>query len=241
MSLENELEMLRAKVLGLEEELQRNRQKNEELWQENEALRHSAAEYEATIYQDEVTIAQLRESSTHDFLTGLLNRRGMWEHLNPMLSRLALPGKERSDNMLHSLSLLFLDVDFFKRINDTYGLDIGDKVLKRIGGGLDNGLVFGHRLREEDRVVRWGGEEFCVLLPGTNTEQFQKIMRDPVTGRMRSLELNFSEGEIELRITLSGGFAEHHPEDDFQNTILRAQAALKAAKKTGRNKVVIAI
>lgn len=236
MSIDNESEEL----VRLRGEAASLLQEKEQLQKENSGLKTLVEQLEATIYEDELLIQQYKESSTRDFLTGLLNRRGMWEHLNPMLSRLMVPGHkhdiERADDVLNSLSLLYLDIDFFKNINDTYGDHIGDKVIQVVAEMLDNGLIFGRELRKADKVVRYGGEEFIVIMPAMSKKGFQEFLR----AHPRKLEIEFADGDLKFMVTLSAGFAEHKPGQDFKETIRRGWAALKTAKKTGRNRIVIA-
>lgn len=153
-----------------------------------------------------------------DALTGAINRRGIMLQLDQLHARAA-----RGE---HVYVVLMLDIDHFKSVNDTYGHAEGDLVLQRVARNLHEGLRVG------DIVARWGGEEFCVLLPRTRLAEGQslaeRITRDIATGGTP-------------RITVSIGVAEARAQvENMDEVIRRADAALYRAKDAGRNRVVLA-
>ncbi|MEA1990320.1 MAG: diguanylate cyclase [Pseudomonadota bacterium] len=165
--------------------------------------------------QAEYKQLQLEHEIQHDPLTGTFNRRGLDLLFNEHL---------RSYNPVFSLVLF--DIDHFKSINDNYGHDIGDLVLKEL-----TTLVSLH-LRSTDAVIRWGGEEFLVLLPNTTIEQATLIANN--------LKNQISRHQFtKVRsVTCSFGVSQYKKEDTKESLVKRCDQALYHAKNSGRNKVV---
>ncbi|MES9927927.1 MAG: diguanylate cyclase, partial [Candidatus Thiodiazotropha sp. 6PDIVS] len=164
--------------------------------------------------------AYLEAISYKDELTGLLNRRSLTDVLAQSVSE----AKERNK----SLTLLMLDVDHFKRLNDTYGHGMGDRMLKELGHLLTK------RLRESDFACRYGGEEFSVILTGTGREGGLKTAED--------IRKAVSQIVIDgVSITISVGLASlHQCQDSTPKCLLEAaDCALYMAKQQGRNRTVI--
>jgi two-component system cell cycle response regulator len=162
-----------------------------------------------------------------DSLTGLYNRRYLNAHLSSMIERAQASGKP--------LSLFMLDIDHFKRVNDTYGHASGDEVLRQVAG------LISHNLREFDLTARIGGEEFVVVMPDTPVTA--ALM---VADRMRKM---VAETDMPLRgaattspqrVTVSIGVANLVEGEGGDELLRRADEALYAAKNAGRNQVVIA-
>jgi diguanylate cyclase (GGDEF)-like protein len=170
--------------------------------------------------------AQLDALARTDVLTGLPNRREILECLQAELERSARSG--------HPVSVLMLDVDHFKQVNDTYGHAAGDHVLQALAGAAHDSL------RRIDSCGRIGGEEFLVLLPETDI--------DEASATAERLRLAIAEAKIiaeqhALQVTVSIGVATHRPADPMPTPELllqRADRGLYAAKKGGRNRVVSA-
>jgi diguanylate cyclase (GGDEF)-like protein/PAS domain S-box-containing protein len=165
---------------------------------------------------------QLREQAVRDPLTGLYNRRYLDATLDREISRAARDG--------HTLCLAILDIDHFKKINDNYGHQAGDEVLKSLGALLKASA------RGGDIACRWGGEEFMLVLPRMPAETAKQR-----TEQWRSAFSNiaFSLGEGQTHITLSVGiavFPDHGR--DAAKLIECADIALYQAKSEGRNRVV---
>lgn len=160
----------------------------------------------------------LRKLSDTDELTGLANRRRLMQRLKEEMS-----GARRHDR---PLSLLLLDLDHFKRINDTWGHLKGDQVLKQLAQLCCNAL------RGEDLVARLGGEELAVLLPCTAIDPAMQLAE-----RLRAAIADGDFGITQGRVTASIGVAEHREDDSIDAFIERADRGLYAAKRAGRNRV----
>lgn len=170
------------------------------------------------------TIRQLNELATRDGLTGLANRR----HMSVRLAREA----RRMARSQRAYSVLILDIDSFKRINDHYGHKVGDGVLISFGQQMQT--VFS----DPDAACRWGGEEFLVLMPETSAAQAldaaQRLQASLV------IELPDIDHGRRARVTFSGGVAQAGPGEAPERVIARADAALYRAKRGGRNLVKVA-
>ncbi len=166
--------------------------------------------------------AALAELATHDGLTGLYNHRTFYALLADELAR--------AQRFSRPLSLLMLDIDHFKRVNDTHGHLAGDAVLKALGKLL-------HReVRGIDRVCRYGGEEITVILPETDIDAAAHVAE-----RLRAaVEAQpFDANSEPIRLTVSIGVASFPAHADSAETLVAAaDAALYAAKRGGRNLVV---
>ncbi|QBP42448.1 GGDEF domain-containing protein [Paenisporosarcina antarctica] len=161
---------------------------------------------------------QLQELVTTDPLTGLKNRRFLNTKL---LEYVEIAKIEQSP-----FSLLLIDVDYFKRVNDTYGHPTGDAVLQELSWKLQS------EARDSDIVARMGGEEFIIILPYTNKKEAQVIAE--------RIRLNIDHGNWEnTRITVSIGVTTYEINDNANNLISRADEALYQSKKDGRNRVSI--
>ncbi|MBA1145703.1 GGDEF domain-containing protein [Ectothiorhodospiraceae bacterium WFHF3C12] len=174
----------------------------------------------------ESAVAELRELATLDPLTRLPNRRSIMDHLLQEESR-----AERRTPEQNSLCLCLVDVDHFKRINDTYGHQVGDRALQQVADALVNVL------RKGDFVGRYGGEEFLLILP-ESTREGARIAADRV--RRHIEQSGMSALESAEHLTVSIGVAVHSPGDSVEKTLGRADAALYEAKGKGRNQVVLA-
>jgi len=164
--------------------------------------------------------AQRREAMI-DPLTGLFNRRAMAEHLEQLW--------ENPDN---TLSVLMLDIDHFKRVNDTYGHAIGDIVIRNVADNLRKSV------RGEDVVVRYGGEEFLVLLPNTPLKDAVTVA-ESIRKRIEALRLVRKSDNFSLDpFTISLGVAQRRAGDEHDSLIERADKALYSAKTSGRNRVM---
>lgn len=165
---------------------------------------------------------ELREQAVRDGLTGLHNRRHLADVLPGLVARAASTGTP--------LTAVMVDIDRFKAVNDRYGHAVGDQVLVQVARQLAGGV------RTDDVVVRLGGEEFLLLLPG--------VLPDEILGRVEAIRsqcasLRFRAADDGLRVTVSAGLAELGPTGDVDAMLRAADEGLYAAKRTGRDRSVI--
>lgn len=166
---------------------------------------------------------QLSDALDRDSLTGLLKHSRIKDQVDAELSRALRAGEK--------LSVIMLDLDHFKEVNDTYGHHAGDKVIKAIAHLLRQ------RLRKTDAVGRYGGEEFVAVLPRCSREEAQALMEDV---RQRFSEITFSVDQRTFNVTLSVGIAAYHPGVERAEQLLQeADAALYRAKAEGRNRICL--
>lgn len=186
-------------------------------------LRQLAGTFNAMAERLQKSQAALEELSTRDGLTGLYNQRTFYVLLADEFAR--------EQRYKRPVSLLLLDIDHFKRVNDTYGHLAGDAVLK----GLSE--LLGHQARAIDRVCRYGGEEITVILPETGLEAATDVAeRLRAAVEAQPFDVN---AEAALRITVSVGVASWPAQaDSAQTLVAAADAAMYAAKQGGRNRVV---
>lgn len=200
-----------------------------------EALEKMETGKKLEITQKRLTEAE--EKSLTDSLTGLGNRRALKEIAAAILKveKRRLPGgiKEKR-NPVHSL--IVLDLDFFKKINDTYGHPVGDKALKEVAEAINKAI------REEGSAYRHGGEEFAVFLPHTNSEGAEKVA-ERIRQSIENLEIETND-DREIKITASLGYSttEQIPEETTNEKLLdemteNSDAAMYLSKGTGKNKV----
>ena len=169
-------------------------------------------------------LGKVQELAVRDELTGAFNRR----HLLEVLGQQKAIADRRAE---YSFTLCFVDLDFFKRVNDRFGHSTGDHVLRSFAE------IARHVLREVDCVARIGGEEFVLVLGGTS-QRDAGVAADRIGERLRDLQV--SQIEPQYRITASMGIAEYRRSEDVESTMDRADKALYDAKRTGRNKAVVA-
>jgi len=160
-----------------------------------------------------------------DTLTGLYNRRFLYQRFGEEISRAKRGG--------YALACLMLDIDFFKTVNDSHGHDFGDFVLKELAQLLKENL------RGYDAIVRFGGEEFVVLLPGAEIADAERV-----ANKIRGIigEYEFKKDDISLKVTISIGVYGCNSDainEEPEHYIKCADDALYTAKNSGRNKVVV--
>lgn len=151
---------------------------------------------------------KLREASMKDPLTKLFNRRAFYNYAKTLPSR---------------WSIIYCDIDYFKKINDLYGHEKGDEVLKHVAALLQR------YTRASDFVVRWGGEEFLIVLPSVSLTDALHLAK-----RLRKAVHNAVE---DLRVSCSFGVAEHEEQESIDETVKRADEALYKAKESGRDRI----
>lgn len=164
---------------------------------------------------------KLEELSTTDALTGTNNRLGIEKIIDELFPR------RDTDS---PLTAILIDIDYFKKINDTLGHDTGDAVLKKIGRTISNNV------RGSDYVGRWGGEEFIVISPGSTLENARELAE-----KIRALVENIHFDETpNVHVSASFGVGEAHKEEPFAELFKRVDNALYSAKAQGRNQTVLA-
>jgi len=166
-------------------------------------------------------LKKVQKLAITDGLTKLFNSRHFYDQLEREV--------DRSNRYRHPLALLLLDIDNFKRYNDTYGHIAGDKVLVEIGETITTCL------RTIDSAYRYGGEEFTILLPETSGAEAIKVAERI---RVSVAECRFYPGENnEVRVTVSTGVTQHLPGEATSAFVRRADEAMYSSKQAGKNRV----
>jgi diguanylate cyclase (GGDEF)-like protein len=176
----------------------------------------------ATVRNRAARARNLKARMVRDSLTGLFN------HTHTL--QLLEDARFRAERDNQPLSFAMIDIDFFKKVNDTYGHPMGDRVIKSLA------LFLKQRLRKSDHIGRYGGEEFAVVMPDTDA-QSAKLVLDEI--RQRFAEIQYSAQPHELSCTFSCGIAQLAPELDGKLLSQQADQALYVAKHGGRNRVDI--
>ncbi|MEA5416584.1 biofilm regulation diguanylate cyclase SiaD [Synechococcus sp. BA-132 BA5] len=164
----------------------------------------------------------LFEASTHDSLTGISNRRFMAER--------CLEEDQRALRHGSTYSIIILDVDHFKLINDEYGHATGDLML------VDFVKALSRSVRHYDIIARWGGEEFMALLIDADLLTAE-IIAKRMLANIRSMRVSIDD--MDLNLTASMGLTEHQPDENYDATFRRADKALLLAKNGGRDRLVV--
>jgi diguanylate cyclase (GGDEF)-like protein len=170
-----------------------------------------------------IALEQVQQMATHDVLTGLYNRRFMQDRLEDAVKRFERYGER--------FTIVLIDLDHFKRVNDQYGHKVGDQALMAFANA--SGIV----LRETDIIARWGGEEFIFLLPNTNAD---KALIALARLRHTLATCAVSSDVPSLRVKFSAGVAVHETIAPLNGTLERADEALYKAKSEGRDRDVTA-
>jgi diguanylate cyclase (GGDEF)-like protein len=169
------------------------------------------------------TVQQLGRLALHDELTGLCNRRE--------LQRLLAQECQRSTRFHRTFAFGLADIDHFKRINDEHGHPVGDRVICHVATLLDS------RLRRVDRVARFGGEEFAILMPETGRRE-AVIAMERIRSILRQNPYTLADRGLAVPVTLSVGIAVCPPDaDSAEGMVVAADKALYAAKHAGRDRV----
>jgi diguanylate cyclase (GGDEF)-like protein len=166
-------------------------------------------------------VGRIRTLATIDELTSLANRR----HMNEVL----YAEERRAIAPYQPMCIALIDIDFFKSVNDRFGHDGGDSVLRTFAAAARS------ELREADVLARWGGEEFLLMLPATDVAVAQMVLRR-MAERVRAIDIP----GIDQDVTFSAGLVQRIGDEPFSNTISRADKAMYRAKGSGRDRVVAA-
>jgi diguanylate cyclase (GGDEF)-like protein len=168
-------------------------------------------------------IEKLKEISTIDFLTQLYNRRAFSQFLQRACQEVKWTTKHKARRRQKpQFCLILIDIDDFKKFNDEFGHLYGDKILKKTAKFLKESV------REFDIVARWGGEEFPIILRGTNLKQAKK-----------RAEVILKKARKNLPITLSIGIIQSNPKYSAKQIFDKVDKALYRAKRKGKNQIVI--
>ncbi|HET7681830.1 MAG TPA: GGDEF domain-containing protein [Xanthobacteraceae bacterium] len=190
----------------------------------NQALEARLNASKQEIHQLQENLETVRHESLTDPLTTLANRKFFDQALEKALSD-AVSKRE-------PLSLMMMDIDHFKKFNDSYGHQTGDQVLRLVAMSVKNNV------KGQDIAARYGGEEFCVVLPNTVLRSATTVADHIRRAVMTKQLMKRSTHEQLGRITISIGVAHFHDGDNAQSLIGRADACLYAAKRAGRNRVI---
>jgi two-component system cell cycle response regulator len=211
--------LVRALDIGINDYLMRPLERNELLARVRTQLRRKR-------YADKLrhSVQLSLEMAITDQLTGLFNRRYMASHLGTLIGNAKTTGKP--------VSFLIIDIDYFKRVNDTYGHDVGDEVLREFAGRISANV------RGIDLACRYGGEEFVVVMPDTDLN-FAYMVAERLRQAVADAPFRISAPVGQLPVTISIGVTASEGAGDSAEALLkRADQALYRAKRDGRNRVV---
>lgn len=212
MSIRDEYE---SELLSSKRNAERILQETDEAYKRLQSLMNAVEEKQQELIKLNF---ELQDKAMTDPLTGLKNRRYLQEKLQEYI--------DRATTQQSVFSLLLIDVDHFKRVNDTYGHESGDSVLQELSWKLEK------ETREQDIVARLGGEEFVVVLPNTNKDNARVIAE--------RIRLNILHGSwSNARVSISIGVSTYEPGDVPPNLFMKADEALYRSKKDGRNRVSV--
>ena len=171
--------------------------------------------------QGKADLEELERLANFDSLTRLYNRRAILRRLEDQI--------KHASRYKEELSVIMLDIDHFKNVNDHYGHLTGDDVLENVA------TLVRQSLRDTDRAGRYGGEEFVIILPKTNLSAALYVA-ERIREAIEAAEMKAPEGDV-FTITVSQGLCSYEPGEDEQCLISRADGALYRAKESGRNRV----
>ncbi len=183
------------------------------------ALRRQLGERNAELA---AALERVRQLAIRDELTGLYNRRFLMDALQQQ--------KSLADRGSHGFAVAYLDLDYFKRVNDVLGHGKGDQILRMFAD------IACEAVREADLVARFGGEEFVIVLVGADLVRAE-IVAERIRRGLANAPIAGADGAF--NVTTSVGLAEYRSVEPIEQTLARADAALYAAKRDGRNRVVV--
>ena len=189
----------------------------------NHEIHSNIVDAQETVKRLQSKMEEVADMATIDELTGLYNRRALFSRLTEEHSRAERYGQ--------GFSLLLIDIDDFKDVNDEYGHQVGDGILRGLGAFLRQNL------RDSDFPARFGGEEFICLLPSTDIDQAVQA-GNKIRQLLSHSTLSSKKTHVTLQITVSIGIAVFTSGDDIDNLVKRADDALYLAKRRGKNQIV---
>ncbi|MCS7011851.1 MAG: sensor domain-containing diguanylate cyclase [Anaerolineales bacterium] len=193
------------------------------LYDENRQIRGAVEVFSDNrlLFSTRRRMRHLEETVSLDPLTGISNRRYIEARLRAALNAL--------EQDLLPFGVLFLDIDFFKRVNDTYGHEIGDEVLKMVAKTLQQNI------RQEDIAARWGGEEFVILLMNTDARGLL-LAAEKLRALVKASSLRVGNKYISVTVSIGGTLAQ--PGDDLTTLLRRVDQNMYRSKLTGRDRVI---
>ena len=189
----------------------------------NHEIHSNIIDAQETVKRLQSKMEEVADMATVDELTGLYNRRALFSRLSEEHSRAERYGQ--------GFTLLLIDIDDFKNVNDEYGHQVGDGILRGLGAFLRQNL------RDSDFPSRFGGEEFIGLLPATDIDHAVQA-GNKIRQLLSQSTLNSKRMDVSLQISVSIGVAAFASGDDIDNLIKRADDALYLAKRQGKNRIV---
>jgi diguanylate cyclase (GGDEF)-like protein len=170
-------------------------------------------------------LSSVKKEAIHDTLTGIVNRRYFEERLKTET--------QKAFSSHSNLSIIMIDIDHFKRVNDTFGHAGGDKVLRDVASLLKNSVR-----RQDDMVARYGGEEFVLILPGAPLDATSMIA-DRIRRSIENTPFDIGQAQIHLTISLGVSSFPTHQAKSKEELVKMADTALYGAKRGGRNQVCV--
>lgn len=188
----------------------------------NVSLQHKLTQAQQNVQKLQSQLAKITDLATIDELTGLYNRRALYNRLVEEHSRV--------ERYKENFSLIIFDIDDFKQVNDTYGHQVGDAILKNLARFLKGNL------RTADFISRFGGEEFVAILPSTEMEKARKVA-EKIRHMLGKKVFEDKKADVKIKITVSTGISQCTPGDTVDDLIKRADDALYLAKNNGKNAI----
>ncbi|MCK5539794.1 MAG: GGDEF domain-containing protein [Deltaproteobacteria bacterium] len=189
----------------------------------NNEIHDNIVDAQETVKRLQSKMEEVADMATIDELTGLYNRRALFSRL--------MEEHSRAERYGQGFSILMIDIDDFKDVNDEHGHQVGDGILKGLGAFLRKNL------RDSDFPARFGGEEFICLLPSTDIEHAIQA-GNKIRELLSKSTLSSKKKDVTLQITVSIGIATFTSGDDIDDLIKRADDALYLAKRQGKNRIV---
>ena len=198
-------------------------QDTRDILKENKVTQARIQETSAEIIQVKAELEAVKASAEKDSLTGLKNRGAFDKKIDDIVYSQKEP----------NTTLIMLDIDHFKRVNDSFGHLVGDRVIRYVSALLNQVIGPDHH------IARYGGEEFAVILTGVSVKDAKQLAEKTRIAMCNSKLQRKDSGETIGKVTLSAGIATLKPDESVDSFIQRADEALYKAKETGRNKVII--
>jgi len=198
-------------------------QDTRDILKENQATQVRIEETSAEINQIKAELEAVKASAEKDSLTGVKNRGAFDKKIDDIVYTQKDP----------NTTLIMLDIDHFKRVNDSFGHLVGDRVIRYVAALLNQIIGPDHH------IARYGGEEFAIILTGVSLKDAKQLTEKTRIAMCNSKLQRKDSGETIGKVTLSAGIAALKPDESVDSFIERADEALYKAKETGRNKVIV--